>query len=111
VNMLRMTQALSERMNTFVKEGYPLETCGLLLGVRRDGEHVIAQVHPARNLNVERAADRYELDPQDYLAADREAREAGRRAWTSSASGTRIQTIQRCHRQRTERPPNRGGPI
>ena len=35
-------------------------------------------VHPARNLNVERAHDRYELDPRDQLAAERAARDSGR---------------------------------
>lgn len=57
--------------------GYPAEACGLLLG-RHDEAHcrVIAQ-HPARNLNRERAGDRFELDPLDYLAAEEAASAAG----------------------------------
>ena len=76
--MLLMPQALSESLNAFARQGYPDETCGLLLGVRRGDKHVVvSQVRRARNLNVGRARDRYELDPDDFLAADREARAAG----------------------------------
>ena len=75
--MLFMPTTLGESLNAFVRQGYPRETCGLLLGVRRGDEHVVSQVLRARNLNVERAEDRYELDPEDFLSADREARAAG----------------------------------
>ena len=75
--MLLMPTTLGESLNAFVRQGYPRETCGLLLGVRRGDEHVVSQVLRARNLNVERAEDRYELDPEDFLSADREARAAG----------------------------------
>ena len=77
MTMLLMPQTVSERLNALAQQGYPHETCGLLLGVRRGDERVVSQVHRARNLNVERAQDRYELDPEDFLAADREARAAG----------------------------------
>lgn len=75
--MLFMPETLGESLNAFARQGYPHETCGLLLGVRRGEEHVVSRVRRARNLNVERPEDRYELDPQDFLSADREARAAG----------------------------------
>ena len=75
--MLLMAQTLSESVNAFARQGYPHETCGLLLGVRRGDAYMVSRVRRARNLNVERAEDRYELDPDDFLAADREASEAG----------------------------------
>ena len=53
--------------------GYPSETCGLLIG--RDS--TVARAVPARNLNRERAGDRYELDPADHFAAEQEARAEG----------------------------------
>lgn len=57
---------------------YPHECCGLLVGTWQEGGRtVVERVEPARNLNTERARDRYELDPMDYLRVDREAREAG----------------------------------
>ncbi len=53
------------------------ETCGCLLG-SRDGAAVHVQhVRLGRNLNTERARDRYELDPQDLLRAEDEARVCG----------------------------------
>ena len=75
--MLHLPQTLRESLNAFVRQGYPRETCGLLLGVRMGDEHVVSRVRRAHNLNIERAEDRYELDPDDFLAADYEARAAG----------------------------------
>ena len=75
--MLLMPETLGERLKAFARQGYPHETCGVLLGVRSDDQDVVSRVRRARNLNVERAADRYELDPADFLDADREARAAG----------------------------------
>ena len=75
--MLVMPETLGESLNAFARQGYPHETCDVLLGVRRADEHVVSRVRRARNLNVERAEDRYELDRADFLAADREARAAG----------------------------------
>jgi proteasome lid subunit RPN8/RPN11 len=75
--MLLIPETLGESLSAFVRQGYPHETCGLLLGMRWGAEHVVSQVRRARNLNVERAKDRYELDPDDFLAADRAARAAG----------------------------------
>jgi proteasome lid subunit RPN8/RPN11 len=56
---------------------YPHESCGLLIGERDNKVHAIRRVTRARNLNLERAHDRYELDPQDFMEADSAAREQG----------------------------------
>ena len=74
---LYLPPALRAEVETRVRAGYPCETCGLLLGRRSDGRCEVSRVLPARNLNQERSRDRYELDPRDYLAADREARARG----------------------------------
>lgn len=60
-----------------VRRGYPHETCGLLLGTQTEGRGQVVHVTQARNLNTERARDRYELDPNDFLAADAQARGSG----------------------------------
>lgn len=57
--------------------GYPNETCGLLIGRQQGVEVEVMDTVIARNLNQVRAADRFELDPQDFLKADQEARAAG----------------------------------
>lgn len=74
---LHLPAAEQERLRAWVEKGYPQETCGVLIGRSRDGVTEVVEVLPARNLNQERARDRYLLDPQDYLKADESARERG----------------------------------
>ncbi len=59
------------------RAGYPYEACGLLLGRQDRYATRLARITHARNLATDRLADRYILDPQDYLAADEEARRDG----------------------------------
>ncbi|MDQ7010698.1 MAG: M67 family metallopeptidase [Mariprofundaceae bacterium] len=67
-----------QRMRQAAEEGYPLEVCGLLIGhITARGWHV-NEVRPVRNLNNERAADRFQLDPDAYQIIDRELRGSGR---------------------------------
>lgn len=53
--------------------GFPHEVCGVLIGA--DGN--ITNFRKCRNLNTERAHDRYELDPLSFKEADEWARENG----------------------------------
>jgi len=52
-------------------EGYPHEICGIMLGPRGDG--LVTEVRRARNIIVERARDRYEIDPRDHIRIQKEA--------------------------------------
>lgn len=71
---LHLPPALRRSLEAWVRARYPHEACGLLLG-RTDGGDVYAEVVTrARNLNIERPRDRYELDPEDFLRADERAR-------------------------------------
>jgi len=75
--VLLLPPGIRTELESLVGAGYPDETCGLLLGQTAEaGCRVVAQ-HAARNLNRERAADRFELDPRDYLAAEQAATAAG----------------------------------
>lgn len=75
--MLHMPTEQRGQLSAWAVETYPYEGCGLLLG-RRDGEAAhVRRVRRACNLNSKRARDRYDLDPRDYLAAEKEAAEAG----------------------------------
>ena len=76
--MLRLPDELRRRIDAWAADGYPLETCGLLIGREEGGIVEVGDVTLARNLNTERAQDRYELDPEDFLAADARARERNR---------------------------------
>jgi proteasome lid subunit RPN8/RPN11 len=70
---LAIPTALQVQLRAYAAAAYPHEACGLLLG-RADGEQTrVERVTKARNLAVERARDRYTLDPKDFLAAELEA--------------------------------------
>lgn len=55
------------------EDGYPHEVCGVLIGT----ENNISEYKKCRNLNSERAHDRYELDPLSFKEADDYARSKG----------------------------------
>ncbi len=61
----------------WVRAEYPHEACGLLVGREQDGLIRVERAVQARNLDLERARDRYELDPGDFVVADARAREQG----------------------------------
>jgi proteasome lid subunit RPN8/RPN11 len=58
-------------------EGYPAEVCGLLVGRRRGEAVEVGRADRGRNTNTDRARDRYDLDPRDWIRADRAARADG----------------------------------
>lgn len=74
---LHLPAELRGKLEDMAMRGYPLEVCGLLVGRQVDGHVDVAHVVEARNLNRERAHDRYDLDPTDFLAADGQARAQG----------------------------------
>ncbi len=75
--VLRLPAELRQQLETVVDASYPFESCGVMIG--RAGRRTVAveDVFLARNLNTERARDRFLLDPEDHLAADRAARRRG----------------------------------
>lgn len=74
---LHLAAALRREISAWAERGHPRETCGLLVGRAGERRVEVVRVAQAKNLNRERASDRYELDPADFLAADRAARADG----------------------------------
>ncbi len=74
---LHLPQSARKELEDIVYAGYPLETCGLLVGQQLNDHVEVSRVVQAQNLNKKRAHDRYELAPQDFIAADTEAQKAG----------------------------------
>jgi proteasome lid subunit RPN8/RPN11 len=72
--ILHLPAALRTSLERWSQAAYPHESCGLLIGRWADGNRVVAYVTQAKNINLERARDRYLLDPQDFLEADNAAR-------------------------------------
>lgn len=75
--IVRLGEADRRRIREWAEADYPVEACGLLIGKRVGDEVWVRSVREAANLENDRAATRYELDPQAFLAADRDARQMG----------------------------------
>jgi proteasome lid subunit RPN8/RPN11 len=56
-------------------EGYPNEICGILIAAR--GSDLATVTRRVRNTVVERARDRYEMDPREQIRIQRECDESG----------------------------------
>jgi proteasome lid subunit RPN8/RPN11 len=66
-----------DAMVAHAEKVYPNECCGAMLG-RIDGEgKSVMEAVPLRNAFAGEQAERYELHPNDLLAADKAARERG----------------------------------
>ena len=72
---MKITAAAMQAVRAHGAEGYPHEICGVLVGPR--GGRVATEAKRARNMIVERARDRYEIDPVDHLRIQREADDSG----------------------------------
>ena len=72
---MRIHKQALDAIHAHGAEGYPQEICGVMVGPR--GERTVTEVKRARNIIVERARDRYEIDPRDQIRIQREADAAG----------------------------------
>ena len=70
-----MPKALERAIASAALAAFPRECCGLIEGVREEGGFVACRIHPARNLS--QAANRFEIDPKDHVAAVKVARSGG----------------------------------
>lgn len=67
---MKISSKAMEQVREHAAEGYPNEICGMLIAER--GSEVVTQVRRVRNTVVERARDRYEMDPADQIRIQRE---------------------------------------
>jgi proteasome lid subunit RPN8/RPN11 len=72
---VRIDRAVFEAIQAHGAEGYPYEICGMLLGPSGGGR--VIESRRARNIAVETAKNRYEIDPLDHIRIQREADDAG----------------------------------
>ena len=70
---LRLGPAAWAALRGQAEAGYPHEVCGILLG--RDGR--ADEAHACPNLAVDRAHDRYQMDPAAQLRIEKDARVRG----------------------------------
>lgn len=72
---MKIERSAFEAIRAHGAEGYPNEICGVMVGPPGDG--TVTEVKRARNIIVDRARDRYEIDPRDHIRIQREADGAG----------------------------------
>jgi len=72
---VKISRAAMEAVKAHGAEGYPHEICGILVGPR--GSRTATDARRARNIIVDRARDRYEIDPRDHIRIQREADAGG----------------------------------
>lgn len=72
--MIRIESEPWAAMVSHARETYPNECCGAMLGTTGDAKTVLVAM-PLRNAFEGAQAARYELRPEDLLAADKAARE------------------------------------
>ena len=64
---------LMRQIYDHTEASYPYECCGVMIGTSGNPS-VVHAFRPCKNLNTERARDRYDMDPQDQLRAEQEFR-------------------------------------
>jgi proteasome lid subunit RPN8/RPN11 len=72
---VKLTREALGEVHAHAAEGYPFEICGMLIAER--GSDVITQVRRVRNTVVDRARDRYEMDPREQIRIERECDASG----------------------------------
>jgi proteasome lid subunit RPN8/RPN11 len=71
--MIKIPASLLRQIYDHTEQSYPNECCGLLVGtIDEDKNHTVHAVRKCKNLNQERAQDRYDMDPLDMLRVERE---------------------------------------
>lgn len=74
--MIFLSRSHTSEIFRYLEQHYPHEACGVFLG-RLGAMTEVTGIRPIPNLNTERAHDRYDMDPRELLAAEREARAQG----------------------------------
>ena len=77
--MLKIKEELIKEIAREGEEGYPYEICGFILGKidYKNNIREAEEVYQVENQNKERANDRFEIDPKDYLKVENYADQKG----------------------------------
>ena len=77
MSALRMTRAVYDSIRAHGEETYPDECCGVMVGkIDGDTKNVVTAL-ALENAYKGKQEDRYEIRPEDLLAADKSARSQG----------------------------------
>ena len=70
--MLKIPNTVLREIYDHTEASYPNECCGLMVGTMDSDTRTVHTFRKCKNLNTERARDRYDLDPLDMLRTQRE---------------------------------------
>jgi proteasome lid subunit RPN8/RPN11 len=71
--MVKIPSSVLREIYDHMEASYPHECCGLLIGTKPTAdERVVHTFRKCRNLNMDRAHDRYDMDPKCWLDTERE---------------------------------------
>jgi proteasome lid subunit RPN8/RPN11 len=71
--MIKIPASVLREIYDHTEASYPHECCGVLIGTTdAEKNHTVQTFRKCKNNNKERAADRYDMDPLDFLRAERE---------------------------------------
>lgn len=74
---LQFEQQALEAMHQWLREHYPEEACGFLVGHESGAVRTITGTWPAKNISTENRKRRFIVDPVDYLQAEKKAAREG----------------------------------
>jgi proteasome lid subunit RPN8/RPN11 len=75
--VLKINPSEYEAIRRHGEETYPNECCGALLGRAEGGVNLVLQAVRAGNTRTDSAHNRYHIAPQELVAIQRQARQAG----------------------------------
>ena len=73
--MIKIPSSILREIYDHMEASYPHECCGLMVGTSDksgEGERVVYAARRCKNLNTDRAHDRYDMDPMCWLKTERE---------------------------------------
>ena len=73
---LHLPKPLYDQLRAHGEETYPHECCGILLGKSSDADLTVTEILRAGNTRTDSAHNRYNIAPQELIAAQRQARKS-----------------------------------
>jgi proteasome lid subunit RPN8/RPN11 len=70
--VIKIPSSVLRQVYDHMEASYPHECCGLLIGTSAGEQRIVHTFRKCRNLNTERAHDRYDMDPKCWLDTERE---------------------------------------
>lgn len=71
--MLTIRKSEYDSLRRHGEETYPYECCGALLGRFNGGDRIVEEVVRCGNTRADRPEDRYNIDPKELIALERQA--------------------------------------